>query len=112
MRQIYRSASSAPRSHCWLRSAVCWDTARVIHNVPGRDPMTPITRGQRIYFAAVGAFAMLVGVWGYFLPSRIDQVIPWLLPPLHARFLGAMYLSGATFMLGCFLARRYAEARV
>jgi hypothetical protein len=74
--------------------------------------MTPITRFQRIYFVAVGIFALWVGVWGYFFPAHVDNAIPWLVPPLHARFLGAMYFSGAAFMLGSLLARRYAEVRV
>jgi hypothetical protein len=74
--------------------------------------MTAVTRGQRIYFAAVGLLALWVGIWGYFIPGRVDHAIPWLVPPLHARFLGAMYLSGATFMLGSILARSYAEVRI
>ena len=74
--------------------------------------MTAVTRGQRIYFAAVGLLALWVGIWGYFIPGRVDQAIPWLVPPLHARFLGAMYLSGTAFMVGSILARYYAEVRV
>ena len=74
--------------------------------------MTPVTRGQKIYFAAVGLLALWVGSWGYFIPGRVDQAIPWLVPPLHARFLGAMYLSGTTFMVGGIMARYYAEVRV
>ena len=73
--------------------------------------MTTITQGQKFYFAAVGLLALWVGIWGYFIPSRVDQAIPWLVPPLHARFLGAMYLSGATFMVGAILSRHYAEVR-
>jgi hypothetical protein len=74
--------------------------------------MAVVTRFQRVYFAAVGALALYVGIWGYFIPAHVDGAIPWLVPPLHARFLGTMYLSGATFMLGCIFARRYAEVRV
>lgn len=74
--------------------------------------MRAITRGQRIYFGAVGLLALWVGIWGYFIPSQVDQAIPWLVPPLHARFLGAMYLSGTTFMIGGILSRYYAEVRV
>jgi hypothetical protein len=74
--------------------------------------MTAVTRGQRIYFAAVGLLALWVGIWGYFIPGRVDSAIPWLVPPLHARFLGAMYLSGTAFMVGSILARYYAEVRV
>lgn len=74
--------------------------------------MTAVTRGQRIYFAAVGLLALWVGIWGYFIPGRVDQAIPWLVPPLHARFLGAVYLSAATLLVGGILARYYAEVRV
>jgi hypothetical protein len=53
-----------------------------------------------------------VGSWGYFNPAQVDSAIPWLVPPLHARFLGSMYLSGAAFMVGCILARHWDEVRV
>src|SRR5579859_22302 len=74
--------------------------------------MTEVTRGHKIYFAAVGLLALWVGLWGFFIPAHSDEALPWLLPPLHARFLGAMYLSGTTFMVGCLLARRWAAVRV
>lgn len=74
--------------------------------------MTIVTRSQKIYFVAVGSLALWVGIWGYLIPSRVDQAIPWLVPPLHARFLGSMYLSGLTFMVGGILARYYVEVRV
>jgi hypothetical protein len=74
--------------------------------------MEPVTLWHRLYFAAVGLLALWVGAWGYFRPAQVDTAIPWLVPPLHARFLGAMYLSGATFMLGCILARRWNEVQV
>jgi hypothetical protein len=74
--------------------------------------MRAITRGQRIYFGAVGLLALWVGSWGYFIPDKVDKAIPWLVPPLHARFLGAMYLSGTAFMIGGILAQYYAEVKV
>src|SRR5438477_11104336 len=74
--------------------------------------LAQVTLSHRIYFAAVGLLALWVGVWGYFNPAQVDTAIPWLVPPLHARFLGAMYLSGATFMVGCILARRWNEVQV
>lgn len=74
--------------------------------------MKPVTRYHKLYFAAVGLLALWVGGWGYFVPAQVDRAIPWLVPPLHARFLGAMYLSGTTFMLGGILSRHYAEVRV
>ena len=74
--------------------------------------MALVTRGQKIYFAAVGLLALWVGVWGFFVPSRVDTAIPWLVPPLHARFLGALYFSAVVFTIGCIVARSYAEVRV
>lgn len=74
--------------------------------------MTSITRAHKIYFAAVGLLAVWVGMWGYFIPEHVNEAIPWLVPPLHARFLGAMYFSGAAFMIGCLRARRWAQVRI
>lgn len=74
--------------------------------------MRTITRGERIYFGAVGLLALWVGIWGYFIPDKVDKAIPWLVPALHARFLGAMYLSGTTFMVGGILAQYYGEVKV
>lgn len=74
--------------------------------------MRVISRGERLYFGAVGLLALWVGIWGYFIPAKVDQAIPWLVPPLHARFLGAMYLSGTAFMIGGILARYHAEIRI
>ncbi len=78
----------------------------------GAKAMTVVTRGQRIYFGAVGLLALWVGIWGYFIPGQVDKAIPWLVPPLHARFLGAMYLSGTAFMIGGIMSHYYAEVRV
>ena len=74
--------------------------------------MTRVTRGQKIYFAAVGLLALWVGIWGSFFPTLVDTAIPWLVPPLHARFLGALYFSAVVFMVGSILARYYAEVRI
>ena len=74
--------------------------------------MALVTRGHKIYFAAVGLLALWVGIWGFFIPSRVDAAIPWLVPPLHARFLGALYFSGVVLMAGSILARSYAEVRI
>jgi hypothetical protein len=65
--------------------------------------------GHRVYFLLVGLFAIWVGLWGYGFPTEIDRALPWSVPPLHARFLGAMYLSGATLMIGALASRRPAE---
>jgi hypothetical protein len=75
-------------------------------------PVAEVTSGERTYFAAVGLLALWVGVWGAFVPDRVDAALPFLVPPLHARFLGVMYLSGLTLMVGGILARSWCEIRV
>ncbi|MBI2332537.1 MAG: hypothetical protein HYU84_10335 [Chloroflexi bacterium] len=74
--------------------------------------MSPITQGQRIFFAVICAAALLVAVLGLFNPDYLAFIFTWLvLPPLHARFVGAIYLFGAVFMAGCLFAKRQAEVR-
>ncbi|MGH2370130.1 MAG: hypothetical protein ACRDI2_18290, partial [Chloroflexota bacterium] len=74
--------------------------------------MASISPAQKAFYAAVAALALWVGAWGFFVPAHVDWALPWLVPALHARFLGAMYLSGATFMAGALLARRWSSIRV
>ncbi len=74
--------------------------------------MKPVRTWERAYFAAVGLLALSVGVCGFFLPTRAAKVLPFAVPTLHARFLGAMYLSGLTFMVGALLSRTWAEVRI
>jgi len=74
--------------------------------------MSPITQGQRIFFAVICAAALLVAVLGLFDPTYLASIFTWLqLPPLHARFVGAIYAFGAVFMAGCLAARYQAEVR-
>lgn len=74
--------------------------------------MLLVNKSMKVYFAAVGLLALWVGAWGYFIPDRVDAAIPWLVPPLHARFLGAMYFSGMTFMIAGILSKYYFEVKV
>ena len=74
--------------------------------------MNPVSRAHRIFFALVGSFALWVGIWGYFAPGEIDRAIPWDVPPLHARFIGAMYLSGMVLMGLALIARCVAEVQI
>ena len=74
--------------------------------------MSPITKGQKVFFAVICAAALLVAVLGLFNPDYLAFIFTWLvLPPLHARFVGAIYLFGAVFMAGCLFARQQAEVR-
>ena len=74
--------------------------------------MTTVTRNQRIYFAAVGALALWVAFWGLLIPELVDKAIPWLVPPFHARFIGAIYLSAVVMMGSSMMAHKYDEVRV
>jgi hypothetical protein len=74
--------------------------------------MALITMGQRIFFAVICAAALLVATLGLFNPTYLASIFTWLeLPPLHARFVGAIYAFGAVFMAGCLAARYQAEVR-
>lgn len=55
--------------------------------------------------------ALIVGARGYLDPAHVQKAIPFPVPPLHARFLGALYLSGFSMMLASMLARRWEEIR-
>lgn len=71
-----------------------------------------VTRPYRIFYGCVLALAAFVGYWGLVAPARVDTALPFPVPPLHARFLGAMYLSGVVFMILGIRAREWSEARV
>jgi hypothetical protein len=71
-----------------------------------------VRRWERVYFAAVGLLAFWVGLWGYFAPGRVEKALPFSVPPLHARFLGAMYLSGLTLMLASMVSSEWSLIKV
>lgn len=74
--------------------------------------MASLTAWHRIYFAAVGLFALWVGIWGYFIPAEVGRALPWQVPPLHARFIGSMYLSGAVLMFGALTRKALIDVRI
>jgi len=80
--------------------------------IPATPPTRHVTPYQRALFASVVAFAAWVAVWGLFFPAQIASRLPLTVPPLHARFLGAMYLAGSVFMLLAMLAKDWHEIRV
>jgi hypothetical protein len=71
-----------------------------------------ITQPQKIFYGCVLVLAATIGIWGIFFPANVLQVLPFMVPPMHSRFLGSMYLSGATFMGLNILAKQWAEVRV
>jgi hypothetical protein len=71
-----------------------------------------VTRTFRLYFAVVGLFALWVGAWGFLVPSEVERALPWPVPPLHARFIAAIYLAGLAAMVASLLARHLAVVRI
>jgi hypothetical protein len=71
-----------------------------------------VTWFERAYFVAVGLLAGAVGLPTFFAPGQAAQVLPFPVPPLHARLIGAMYLSGLAIMLAAFVARRWSDVRL
>lgn len=80
-----------------------------LEGAPATGRVTPY---QRALFGSVLAFAAWVAVWGWLFPGEIGSRLPLTVPPLHARFLGAMYLAGSAFMILALLARTWSEIRV
>ena len=66
----------------------------------------------RAYFVLVGLFALWVGAWGFFVPAEVVRALPWPVPPLHARFIGAIYLAGLVAMRFALTAKTLAEVRI
>jgi hypothetical protein len=81
-----------------------------VNTPPAGAPASP-ARWEKLFFAAVGLSALWIGFWGYFLPG-IQKSIPFAIPPLHARFLGAMYLSAAVMLLLGYLGPSWTDITV
>lgn len=66
---------------------------------------------HRAYFAVVVWFTLWVGFFGFFRPQEILRALPWPVPPLHARFIGAFYLSATVFLTLSIFARTLLQVR-
>ena len=73
--------------------------------------MKPTMVLHRGYFFVVLGFTLWVGYFGFFRPLEIQRALPWPVPPLHARFIGALYLSATVFLLLAMLARSRLQVR-
>jgi hypothetical protein len=81
--------------------------------------MSAIPTPLRVFYAIVAAFTFYVVFWGLFFPTgmgvalpgfakNFDDALPFAVavPPLHARFIGALYLSATVFNLCNLLAAK------
>lgn len=73
--------------------------------------MKPGLTVHRVYFFIVLWFTLWVGFFGAFRPEEILRALPWPVPPLHARFIGAFYLSATVFLLLALFARTLLAVR-
>jgi hypothetical protein len=74
--------------------------------------MTPVPSSSRLFFAVIALAAMFVAILGLFAPAHLATLFSWApLPPLHARFVGAIYAFGTVYMALCVVARRAAPTR-
>lgn len=72
--------------------------------------MNEISAPQRLFFGVIAANALFVAYLGLVVPRTMDRSFTWVaLPPLHARFVGVLYLFGGVYMIGCILARRWSQ---
>src|SRR5436190_4414418 len=70
-----------------------------------------VSSAERVYFAAVGLLAALVGL-PYLAPAKVDKVLPFGVPPLHARVIAAIYISGLALTIGGMLGRRWSDISI
>jgi hypothetical protein len=73
--------------------------------------MKPTMALHRVYFFIVLWFTLWVGYIGFFRPQEILRALPWPVPPFHARFIGALYLSATVFLLLSLFARSRPQVR-
>lgn len=74
--------------------------------------LAPVLRSHRIFYAVILVAAGVVAAGGLLAPDVLASTFSWFtLPPLHARFLGAIYLFGTVYMLGCVLATAQVDVR-
>ena len=76
----------------------------------GDAPLNEISAPLRLFFGVTAIAAFFVAYLGLVDPARIDERFTWVvLPPLHARFVGVLYLFGMVYMIGCILANRWSQ---
>lgn len=78
----------------------------------GDRPMPALGSWERRYFMVVAAFTLYVAFWGLLFPGGLGVDLPGVakdfnhalpfnlvIPPLHARFIGSLYLGASVFLL-------------
>ncbi len=81
------------------------------HDPPAADGdlLMPLTAARII--GIVGVLALVTGLFLFVAPARAISVWPWLLTPLTARVMGAVFCLGLAG-IGALIDRRWASARI
>jgi hypothetical protein len=67
---------------------------------------------HRVLYVLTALAAGWIAFFGLFAPADIQQALSWPVPPLHAGFFGAVYLSGAALLGAAVFARRWVSVRL
>ena len=103
---------TVPLNHLLILLSVIINAAMILIAFTHMSPLGPsVTASKKVFFGCVLVLAAWVGYWGLFAPAQVDIALPFKVPPLHARFLGAMYLSGAIVLFLSMFARIWPEVR-
>ncbi len=74
--------------------------------------MSPLTRSEKIFFVVICVSAIAIAIPGFFAPAGLASGLSWLeLPPLHARFVAAIYLFGTLTMIAALVVRQWSQVR-
>jgi hypothetical protein len=69
-----------------------------------------IPAGVRFFYGVIALAALFVAYLGITKPAKLDESFTWaILPPLHAKFVGVLYLFGGVYMVGCIAAHRWRQ---
>jgi hypothetical protein len=67
---------------------------------------------HRVLYLLTALAAGWIAYFGLFAPAQIKEALSWPVPPLHAAFFGALYLSGSVLLVSAVLARRWTSVRL
>jgi hypothetical protein len=71
-----------------------------------------IPQGIRLFIAAIGVITLAVSLLLFLQPALMIHLWPWMLTPLTARVVGAMFALPAVVGLGIALEQRWSAARI
>lgn len=95
----------------FLVFAVWWRN-RVTDNGSAEANEMSISRAVRVFIGGIGAITLAVSLLLFLQPELMIRVWPWMLTPLTARVLGAMFALPGIVGLGIAREQRWSAARI